>query len=84
MIKISDLIRLNILKAKAHIRNFFVSKPMQVVLSYDITFIFLFLSIKLLGYSWNATNLLGCIGLWVLIKELFKHVRGVASELRQK
>jgi len=56
----------------------------QKIISFDISFIFVFLALKLAGYGWTKENLLASLGLWFMIKEIFKHVRGVATSFRFK
>lgn len=56
----------------------------QLILGVDLTPFFLFLSLKLLGYEWSWETLIASLGLWIVITELFNHVRGVAYELRGK
>jgi len=84
MSKLSDWIRMRVLIAKAKLLKVLNSKIIQSIISFDITFVFLFLALKLIGYEWSLINLIGCFGLWILTKELFKYIRTVASELRQK
>ena len=84
MSKLSDWIRMRVLIAKAKLLKVLNSKIIQSIISFDITFVFLFLALKLIGYKWSLINLIGCFGLWILTKELFKYIRTVASELRQK
>ena len=47
----------------------------QWLLSLDVSWLFLFLAIKLLGYRWTWFNLIACLGAWVVIKEVFKQIR---------
>ena len=81
---IPDWVRMMLLILKAKLVKLFKSPVVQSMFTFDITFIFLFLALKLIGYQWSVINLIGCFGLWILTKELFKHTKSVASEFRKK
>jgi len=84
MNKILDWIRMRWLIVKRKILNIFETKPMQWLIAYDITFIFLFLALSLIGYAWNWKVLLGAFGSWILFKEVIKQLRMVAKDLSRK
>ncbi len=82
--KIKEFLNMRLLILKARVKRLIDSKLIQYFLSFDITFIFVFLSLKLLNYNWNLETLLASFGLWIVVKEVFKYLRGIASEIRPK
>jgi len=84
MSRIKDKLRLKYLWFVAKLRRIFSSAIIKWLFSIDITFIFLFLALILFGYNWTWQTLLGAFGLWFVAKEIFKHIKEVARETRQK
>ena len=74
MVSIKDSLRLFGLKIKAKLVKFWNSIPIQWILSLDLTPVFLFLGLKLLGYNWSIWIFIASIGAWLLIKETFKQI----------
>ena len=73
--KVKDFINMRWLMFKAKTKKAYESTSVQWLLSTDITFIFLFLGLKLFNYRWTWFNLIASIGAWIVTKELFKQVR---------
>lgn len=68
------------LRIKAKLRKFKEGLIFQKITSADITPVFLFMAIHLFGYEWNWKTLLGCVGLWIVVKELYKFAKDVADK----
>jgi hypothetical protein len=78
MSNMKDSLRMFWLRVKAKFNNFIDSKFVQWLVSLDITPLFLFFGIKLLNYIWTWWNLLGCIGIWIVVKEIFNQIKDIA------
>jgi hypothetical protein len=69
------------LKFKAKVSKLWKTNTIQTIASFDMTFIFLFLSLYLFGYAWRWETFLASIGLWIVAKEVFKHIKIIAASI---
>jgi len=61
------------LRVKSKIVRFFTSPLGRRFTTMDVTPLFVFLALRLVGYNWTLVNLLGSIGLWIVFKEVLRH-----------
>lgn len=71
--------RMRYLIAKGKVSKWTKWKPINFIITIaadqDLTPVFVFLGLHLLGYEWTLKTLLASIGAWVVFKEAMKHFR---------
>ena len=77
LIKARFFQRANIQKVKfeAIFQKVLNSKLVVFIFNTDITFLFLFLALYLFGYNWDWKVLVASLGVWMVFKEVIKHIK---------
>ena len=73
--RLENAIYMQYLRIKSKFRKIGKWKITTFVIGSDLTFIFVFLALTLFGYQWTWKTLLGSLGIWIVFKDVMKHVR---------